>query len=46
MTKIQKVVREIEKLQDFYKRTESLRSRIQKKELENLKMKCTISDQP
>jgi hypothetical protein len=31
MTKIQKVVREIENLRDFYKRTKSLRDRIKKK---------------
>ncbi len=31
MTKIQKVLREIENLRDFYKRTKSLRERIKKK---------------
>jgi len=44
MTKIQKVVREIEKLQDFYKRNKSLRSRIQKKETERLKGKLKNKD--
>ena len=39
MTKIQKILREIEKLQDFYKRNKSLRTRIQKKEIERLKEK-------
>jgi len=34
MTKIQKVVREIENLQDFYKRTKLLRTRIKKKDSE------------
>ncbi len=33
MTKIQKVVRDIENLQDFYKRTKLLRARIKKKGL-------------
>ncbi len=34
MTKIEKVLRDIQDLQDFYKRTKSLRARIKKKELE------------
>jgi len=34
MTRIQKVVREIENLQDFYKRTKWLRTRIKKKDSE------------
>ena len=33
MTKIQKVVRDIENLQDFYKKTKLLRDRIKKKGL-------------
>ena len=33
MTKIQKVVRDIENLQDFYKKTKLLRARIKKKGL-------------
>ena len=36
MTKIQKVVRDIQNLQDFYKRTKLLRARIKKKGLENV----------
>jgi len=44
MTKIQKVIREIEKLQDFYKRNRALRSRIQKKEIERLKEKLKKND--
>ena len=39
MTKIQKVVRDIQNLQDFYKRTKSLRTRIKKKDLERSKVK-------
>ncbi len=38
MTKIQKVVRDIENLQDFYKRTKLLRARIKKKGLERKKI--------
>jgi hypothetical protein len=38
MTKIQKVLRNIQNLQDFYKRTQSLRVRIKKKGLERLKV--------
>jgi hypothetical protein len=37
MTKIQKVLREIENLRDFYKRTQVLRERIQKKAAERVK---------
>ena len=37
MTKIQKVLRDIRNLQDFYKRTQSLRTRLKKKGLERLK---------
>ena len=39
MTKIQKVVRDIQNLQDFYKRTKLLRARIKKKDLERSKVK-------
>ncbi|MCP4109013.1 MAG: hypothetical protein GY749_26360 [Desulfobacteraceae bacterium] len=39
MTKIQKVVREIEDLRDFYKKTKSLRDNIKKSETERLKIK-------
>jgi hypothetical protein len=39
MTKIQKVVRDIENLQDFYKRTRLLRPRIKKKGLGHKKIK-------
>jgi hypothetical protein len=38
MTKIQKVLRDIQNLQDFYKRTLLLRTRIKKKGLELLKV--------
>ncbi len=38
MTKIQKVLRDIHNLQDFYKRTQLLRVRIKKKGLERLKV--------
>jgi len=38
MTKIQKVVRDIQNLQDFYKRTKLLRARIKKKDLERSKV--------
>lgn len=38
MTKIQKVVRDIENLQDFYKRTKLLRARIKKKGLGHKKI--------
>jgi hypothetical protein len=38
MTKIQKVLRDIQNLQDFYKRTQLLRVRIKKKGLERLKV--------
>ena len=37
MTKIQKVLKDIQNLQDFYKRTQLLRVRIKKKGLERLK---------
>ncbi len=37
MTKIEKVVRDIENLRDFYKRTGRLRARIKKKGLERAK---------
>jgi hypothetical protein len=37
MTKIQKVLRDIENLRDFYKRTQFLRTRLKKKSLERLK---------
>ncbi|MBW2368901.1 MAG: hypothetical protein JRH15_13555 [Deltaproteobacteria bacterium] len=37
MTKIQKVVRDIQNLQDFYKKTKLLRDRIKKKDLERSK---------
>ena len=36
MTRIEKIIKEIDQLRDFYKRTESLRSKIQKKETERL----------
>lgn len=38
MTKIQKVVRDIQNLQDFYNRTKLLRARIKKKDLERSKV--------
>jgi len=38
MTKIQKVVRDIRNLQDFYNRTKLLRARIKKKDLERSKV--------
>jgi len=41
MTKIQKVVRDIRNLQDFYKRTQLLRARIKKKDLERSKVRQT-----
>jgi hypothetical protein len=37
MTKIQKVLRDIQNLQDFFKRTQLLRTRLKKKGLERLK---------
>jgi hypothetical protein len=37
MTKIQKVLKDIQNLQDFYKRTRLLRTRLKKKSLERLK---------
>jgi hypothetical protein len=37
MTKIQKVLKDIQNLQDFYKRTRLLRTRLKKKGLERLK---------
>jgi len=39
MNKIQKVVRDIQNLQDFYKKTKLLRGRIKKKDLERYKVK-------
>jgi hypothetical protein len=39
MTKIQKVLRDIQNLQDFYKKTQLLRTRLKKKSLECLKDK-------
>ena len=39
MKKIQKVVRDIQNLQDFYKKTKLLRGRIKKKDLERSKVK-------
>jgi hypothetical protein len=36
MTKIQKVLRDIKNLQDFFKRTQLLRTRLKKKGLERL----------
>jgi hypothetical protein len=44
MTKIQKVVRDIENLQDFYKRTRLLRARIKKKGLGHKKIERQVSD--
>jgi hypothetical protein len=44
MTKIQKVVRDIENLQDFYKRTRLLRARIKKKGLGRKKIERQVSD--
>jgi hypothetical protein len=41
MTKIQKVLRDIQNLRDFYKRTQLLRVRIKKKDLERLKVEKT-----
>ena len=38
MTKIQKVVRDIQNLQNFYKRTKLLRARIKKKDLDRSKV--------
>ena len=38
MTKIQKVVKDIQNLQNFYKRTKLLRARIKKKELDRTKV--------
>ena len=38
MTKIQKVLRDIQNLQNFYKRTKLLRDRIKKKELDRTKV--------
>jgi len=38
MTKIQKVVRDIQNLQDFYNKTKLLRARIKKKDLERSKV--------
>ncbi len=37
MEKIQKVLRDIENLRDFYKRTKALRTKIKKKGLERIK---------
>lgn len=37
MTKIEKVLRDIQNLRDFYKRTRVLRTRLKKKSLERLK---------
>jgi hypothetical protein len=37
MTKIQKVLRDIQNLQDFFKRTQLIRTRLKKKGLERLK---------
>jgi hypothetical protein len=39
MTKIQKVLEEIQDMQDFYKRTKSLRTRIKENDLERSKVK-------
>lgn len=44
MTRIVKVVRDIQNLQDFYKRTKALRSRIKKKGFERLKVEQVDSD--
>jgi len=41
MTKIQKVVRDIQNLQDFYNKTKLLRARIKKKDLERSKVEHT-----
>lgn len=38
MTKIQKVLREIKDLQEFYKRTEPLRDKIRKYDTQRLKV--------
>ncbi len=43
MTRIQKILRDIENLQDFYKRTNSLRVRIKKKELERDEAKQEVA---
>jgi hypothetical protein len=43
MTKIQKVVRDIQNLQNFYKRTKLLRARIKKKDLERSKVEHQAS---
>lgn len=39
MTKIERVIRDIQNLQDFYKKTKSLRKRIRKKGLERSQTK-------
>ena len=41
MKKIQKVVRDIQNLQDFYKRTKLLRAQVKKKGLERRKFEPT-----
>jgi type I site-specific restriction endonuclease len=46
MTKIQKVVRDIENLQDFYKRTKLLRTRIKKKGLGYKKITYKADEDP
>ena len=39
MTKIQKILEEIQDMQDFYNRTKSLRTRMKEKDLERSKVK-------
>lgn len=46
MTRIVRVVRDIQNLQDFYKRTKALRSSIKKKGLERSKVKRVNSTAP
>ncbi|MBF0099342.1 MAG: hypothetical protein HQK77_00390 [Desulfobacterales bacterium] len=46
MTKIQKVVREIENLQDFYKRTKLLRMRIKEKHVKQLNVDESVWPSP
>ncbi len=43
MAKIQKVVRDIRNLQDFYKKTTLLRERIKKKDVERSKSKYSVN---